>query len=326
MGWVGLVLGHLTPMLHRLLAVLGFASTRLDALLRPLTRRGSYEISATWLIVVLLLVAAAIPTYAEASRAGPQAVGIDQVSNGSLPGLVSWVRLKGRVVTLRDDRATVAGYAVTSVLISSGQAIMLSSTQPVAARTSITGQAALATGSGHVVESLAPPGLLDGISVSPAGLIQVDDVSPPESAMNWLPVWLALIAALCLAVGWKAGYPVFADLRRRRGARALRSGESVPVGVEAELRRSGRTTALGRGQGRLERDASSDHQLALRLPGAANVVAIRHDMWTAVHVGTLYTVCGAIPALQVRSFALHGAITFERSADRDRAAAVLLDD
>lgn len=326
MGRRTLVLGNLTSMLHRVLAVLGFASARVDVALRPLTRRLGDELSATWLVVVLLLIGAAIPTYAEASRVGPQTVSVDQIANGSLSGLVSWVRIRGRVVTLRDERATVAGYAVTSVLISSGQAIMLSSSQPIAGRTSITGQATLAAGSGHLIQSLAPPGVLDGVRVSPSGLVQVDDVSQPESTVNWVPVWLALIAALCLAIGWKTGYPVFADLHRRRGARSLRSGESVPVGVEVELRRSGRITALDQGQARLERDPHSDHQLALWLPGAESGVALRHDMWTAVHVGTLYTIARAIPALQVRSFAMYGSITFNRSDDRDRAAAVLLDD
>jgi len=312
--------------LHRGLALLGFASTRLDSATRPVTRRLGPEVSASWLVVGLLLVAAAVPTYAEASRVSPQGASIEQVSNGSLSAAVNWVRLDGRVVTLRDERARVAGYAVTSVLISSGQAIMLSSSQPVAGRTSITGRAMLAPGSGDLVRSLAPPGLLDGVHVSPAGFVQVDEVALPASTINWLPVWLALIVALALAVGAKTGYPVFAELRRRRAARALRSGESVAVGVEVELRRSGVITTVARGRARLEHDPQGDRQLVLRLPGAAADVAVSRDMWTAVHVGTLSTVRGSVPALQVRSFALYGSITFSRGEDRDRAAAVVLDD
>jgi len=312
--------------LHRGLALLGFASTRLDSATRLVTRRLGPEVSASWLVVGLLLVAAAVPTYAEASRVSPQGASIEQVSNGSLSAAVNWVRLDGRVLTLRDDRARVAGYAVTSVLISSGQAIMLSSSQPVAGRTSITGRAMLAPGSGDLVSSLAPPGLLDGVRVSPAGFVQVDDVQPAASTINWLPVWLALLVALALAIGAIAGYPTFAELRRRRSARALRPGESVAVGVEVELRRSGMLTRVAQGQARLERDARGDHALALLLPGAAAGVAVRRDMWTAVQVGTLSTVQGWVPALQVRSFVLYGTITFSRAEDRDRAAAILLDD
>ena len=313
-------------MLHRALAILGFASMRLDGALRPLTRRLGPEVSASWLVVALLLAAAAVPTYAEAARVSPQGASIEQVSSGSLSAAVNWVRLDGRVVTLRDDRARVAGYAVTSVLINSGQAIMLSSSQPVAGRPSITGRAMLAPGSGDLVRSLAPPGLLDGVRVSPAGFVQVDDVQPPASTINWLPVWLALLVALALAIGAMAGYPIFAELRRQRAARALRAGESVAVGVQVELRRSGVVTRVEQGQARLERDPGGDHALALRLPGSAAGVAVRRDMWTAVQVGTLSTVQGWMPALQVRSFALYGTITFNRGEDRDRAAAILLDD
>jgi hypothetical protein len=313
-------------MLHRLLALLGFVAIRIDGWLRaPLARLG-IRISGIWLIALVLLVAAAIPTYLEATRRSPQGVDIDQITQRSLSALTSWVRLEGRVVTLDDNRQAQAQYGVTSVLIDGDKAIMLSSSQPVEDREEITGQAANAPGAGDRVRSLAPPGLLDGIQVSPNGLVLVDDVPPPPSTTPWWAVYTALIVAGLLVIGLLVGYPVFGASRRSSRAPVLDSGERVPVGVSAELRRSGRTTSLPIGGAQLDR-GERPGELVVHIPEAvdapAHEVPIRPDMWTSVSTGSLYTVSAAVPAFQVRSFALHGIVSFSSALDRDRAAAVL---
>jgi hypothetical protein len=315
-------------MIHRLLALLGFVATRIDGWLRaPLARLG-IRISGIWLIALVLLVAAAIPTYFEATRRSPQGVGIDQITQRSLSALTSWVRLDGRVVTLDDNRTAQAQYGVTSVLIEGDKAIMLSSSQPVEDRDEITGQAANAPGAGDRIRSLAPPGLLDGIQVSPNGLVLVDDVPPPPSTTPWWAVYTALIVAGLLVIGLLVGYPVFGASRRSSRSRALGSGERVPVGVSAELRRSGRTTSLPIGGAQLDR-GERPGELVVHIPEAvdapAHEVPIHGDMWTSVTTGSLYTVSSAVPAFQVRSFALHGIVSFSSALDRDRAAAVLTD-
>lgn len=312
-------------MLHRLLALLGYLAARVDALTSPLLRGLRLRISGVWLLVALLLIGAAVPTFIEAARRSPQGVTIDQITNRSLSALTSWVRLEGEVVTLRDDRATSAGYAVTSVLIADGKAIALHSSVPVDGRPSITGQAANSPRIGQQISELAPPGLLDGIEVSPNGLLLVDDVPPPESATPWWLVYLASAVAAALIVGRVVGYPVFGATPPRR-AEALRAGESLPVGVEGELRRTGRTSAVPFGAARV---SAGDERGELRLQIAptervpAHEVRLRRDMWTSLTPGRLYTVGEAMPALQVRSFALHGTISFGSVADRDRSAALL---
>lgn len=312
-------------MFYRLLAVLGFVAARLGSWLKaPLARLGIH-FSGVWLVVLLLLIAAAIPTYLEASRVSPQGVSIDQITQRSLSALTSWVRLEGRVVTLEDNRSAQAQYGVTSVLIDGGKAIMLSSSEPVENREDITGQAANAPGAGDRLRSLAPPGLLDGVEVSPNGLVLVDDVPPPPSTTPWWLVYADLIVAAALVVGVVVGYPVFGETRPRSAA-PLSGAESVPVGVSAELRRSGRTTSLPIGGASLGAGAAPA-SLLLHIPDSvdapAHEVPIHRDMWTSVRTGSEYTASGSVPALEVRSFALHGIVSFASAADRDRAAAVL---
>jgi hypothetical protein len=312
-------------MLHRLLALLGYLAARVDALTSPLLRALRLRISGVWLLVALLLVGAAVPSFMEAARRSPQGVTIDQITNRGLSALTSWVRLEGEVVTLRDDRATSAGYAVTSVLIADGKAIALHSSAPVERRSSITGQAANSPGIGQQIRELAPPGLLDGIEVSPNGLVLVDDVPPPESATPWWLVYLGLVVAAGLVVGRLVGYPVF-GATSQRPAGALRAGESVPVGVEGELRRTGRASAVPFGAARV---SAGDQRGELRLQIAPtehvpeHELRLRRDMWTSFTPGRLYTIGEAMPALRVRSFALHGTISFGSVSDRDRSAALL---
>jgi hypothetical protein len=312
-------------MIHRFLALLGFATAQINARLRgPLARLGVH-VGGVWLMVVLLLIVAAVPTYLEASKVSPQGVSIDQITQRSLSALTSWVRLEGRVVTLSDNRSSQAQYGVTSVLIRDGKAIMLSSSQPVENRNDITGQAANAPGAGDRIRSLAPPGLLDGIDVSPNGLVLVDDVPPPPSTTPWWLVYADLAIAAGLVVGSAVGYPVFGAIGRRRRP-PLASGEQVPVGVAAELRRSGRTATLPLGAASVGRGETAA-TLLLKIPDSidapAHDVSIHRDMWTSARAGSQHTVGASAPALEVRSFALHGVVTFASADDRDRAAAVL---
>jgi hypothetical protein len=312
-------------MIHRFLALLGFAATRINAWLRaPLARLG-LQLAGVWLVVLVLLIAAAIPSYFEAAKVSPQGVSIDQITQRSLSALTSWVRLEGKVVTLNDNRSAQAQYGVTSVLIRDGKAIMLSSSQPVEQRDDITGQAVNAPGSGDRIRSLASPGLLDGIGVSPNGLVLVDDVPPPPSTTPWWLIYADLALAAGLVIGTVVGYPVFGAARPRRVA-PLRATEELPVGVVAELRRSGRTTSLPLGGASLGR-GDTPATLLLKIPAAieaaAHDVNIHRDMWTFARAGTEYTVGGSVPALEVRSFALHGIVSFASADDRDRAAAVL---
>ena len=313
-------------MIHRVLALLGYLAASVDALLRPLLARFGIRISGVWLVALLLLLAAAVPTYFEAIRVSPQGVSIDQITDRSLSALTSWVRLDGRVVTVRDARSTTAGNSVTSVLIDAqGNGIMLNSKEPVDGRKNITGQAANSPGAGDILRGMAPPGLLDGVDVSPNGLVLVDDVPPPESTTPWWLIYALLILAAALIGGLLIGYPVFGP-ERPRSRQPLASGKTVRVGVDAELRRSGRTTTLGIGEARIGR-GETPGELLLAIPEAvaapAHEVPIRRDMWTSVTIGSLHTVGRAVPAFQVRSFALHGIVSFASSAERDQAAAVL---
>ncbi len=315
-------------MLHRLLAFLGLAAARIDGWLRPPLRRVGIHVSGVWLVVALLLLGAAVPTYFEAVRVSPQGVGIDQITNRSLSALTSWVRLEGRVATVRDERSATAGNSVTSVLIDDQhRGIMLSSTMPVEGRKVITGQAANSPRAGDTLRSWAPPGLLDGVEVSPNGLVIVDDVPPAPSTTPWWIIYAAVIVAAALVIGLAVGYPVFGiDRPRTQGLRPLSGGQTVPVGLDAELRRSGRKTELGIGRARIG-SGRQPGELLLAIPQAvdapAHDVRIRRDMWTSVSIGRLYSVRGGVPAFQVRSFALHGIVSFASVAERDRAAGVL---
>jgi len=216
-------------MIHRVLALLGYLAARVDALLRPLLARFGIRISGVWLVALLLLLAAAVPTYFEAIRVSPQGVSIDQITDRSLSALTSWVRLDGRVVTVRDARGTTAGNSVTSVLIDAqGNGIMLNSKEPVDGRKNITGQAANSPGAGDILRGMAPPGLLDGVDVSPNGLVLVDDVPPPESTTPWWLIYALLILAAALIGGLLIGYPVFGP-ERPRSRQPLASGKTVRV-------------------------------------------------------------------------------------------------
>ncbi len=312
-------------MLHRFLALLGFAAARIDEWLRPVMTRIGLHASGVWAVVLLLLVAAAVPAFGEASRVSPQEVRVPELESG-LSALVTSVRVRGRVVTLRDDRTSQAGYAVTSVLLDGeGHALLLGSRRPIEDRRSVTGAPERVPGSGDVVRRLAPAGLLDGVRVAENVQVLVDDVPFPESTMNWLPVWLCVILCAGLLIGRRVGYPVFAAARRTPSVTPLRDGEWLPVRVHGELKRTGRVLTIAPEHARLGRSPQGRVELLLETDadGRRETFAIRRDMWSSVTRGTLSWARGSRPALQVRSFVLHGTIELGSGEARDRASAVL---
>jgi hypothetical protein len=304
-----------------ILAAIPYLVMQLDRGIRRVVGFGG-----VWLVVVLLLVAAAIPASIEASERQPIGQRVDDLRDG-VSSLSGWVRMSGQITTLTSPDAVAAGQDVRSILVEeSGDAILLTSNRELDDLAEITGQVSNSANAGNTARRIGGPRFPEGeIEVIDHYVITVDDPIVPAERQTWAPVWVALGVAGVLVVGLWAGYPLV-WLRRNAplpdGARPLDIGESIEVRPIEPEEETG--TGLRAKWGRLERvprERDTDPYFILHDPEEARPVQFRRHRWSRATPGRLWTVRDGMPVVHLHDWGLEVVLGLRSEADRDRLLA-----
>lgn len=283
-----------------------------------------------WALLGLLAMGGAAPLVVAFVQPQPQDATVAELADGSVEQPEGWVRLRGRVVALSESPTGGLGeYGLLVDAVDPLRAVVLLS-DAAPAETDIT----MVTG--HLLPALVAVKEQLPIEATVAGapprvvadrLVSLDPTPYPERAVLWPVAAAALLLAAVLAIGLRAGYPVFRPTHEVDVlSQPLAPGERLPAAV------SGR---VGIHIHPLE-DPAEAMLLVGRGPRGGILIAqlLPHDGpapppvqigggWTSGRVGYVYTVEETVPALQVRSDRADAIILFARVGERDRAAALV---
>jgi hypothetical protein len=256
----------------------------------------------TWAVVVGLLLLSAVPIAFVGSSPRPTDLTFEDVSQDHIPAMTKWVRLEGE---LRQTGADGSLYELHDSHDDAKYVIVVTDASLPPGHTMVTGRISpLLASTGNV------------------GTIDADDPAVPRVDE---PIWLYLtpgVAAILIAVGIRAGYPV---IRRERGlgdrSQRLAPGESVAV------RWSGRI-----GSDTVARFAPEPGSLAvatepdlahLSLTTGDAVRTIRMRRPASAQRVRLCRVAGREPGLEIHGQNADLVLAFDDRATRDRLAANL---
>lgn len=309
-----------------LLASVPFLALQVDRGVRALLRgHGGVP-----LVVVLLVAGAGVPLAIEGSRQQPISETVDGLRDG-VSSLSSWVRMRGRIVTLTSPQNVAAGQHVQSLLIEgSGDAILLSSDRPLDDLDEVTGRIANSARADEVARSVGGPRMPDQeLDIIDRYLLTVDDPIVPQQDRDWTLVWLMLGTAGALAVGRAVGYPVLRIGPRPvpAAARPLAIGESLAVrAMEPENETGLRLVAPRARLERLRRDRDDDPYFALRVAGRDRPLLFRRHRWSTAAAGRLWALAETAPVVELRDWGIEVLLVPDRGADQDRVLASFLAD
>jgi hypothetical protein len=303
-------------MLTRIRVWLGWFAYRVDRWLRraPGPLRGPDQ--RLWIVVALLLVLAAVPVALTLRDRQPQEVSISQIAAGDVsPG--DWIRLDGDVLAL----------PVVADVVPPNHWTLQDPNDPrlsviLRADGDLSGGRQMVTG---VIEESELP-VEAGVGSVADRIVALDATPSPRRIPNpllWLP---PLLLALALAAGSRIGYPIFdpggelnviarglaadesmrARVIGRIGERWLNLGDRQLASISVEERPAGRRILLS---------------LIERGPRATPYVLGEPSVEGTV--GYVHAREGSVPAILVLRPDLEVILLFDRTADRDRLAAMM---
>jgi len=300
---------------------------QLDRGIRRVIRFGG-----VWVVVSVLLLAAAIPASIEASERQPLGQRVDDLRDG-FSALSGWVRMTGEITTLTSPTAVAGGQQVQSLLVEpSGDAILLLANRELDELTEITGQVSNSANAADTARRVGGPRFPVGdLEVIDRYVITVDDPIVPADRQTWAPVWVALGVAAVLVVGRRVGYPVVRlrpDAPPPAGPRPLAVGEPMDVRPLEPQEETGPSLAAPWGRlERVPRHRHTDPYFELRIPGQERPIQFRRHRWSRATPGTLWTIRERVPVVHLHDWGIEVVLALRSEADRDRLlASFALDD
>ena len=283
------------------------------------------------LIALILLGAAALPIVAPLVDPQPEHVTVQQVFDGSTTNPEGWIRLRGRVVTLRQspigERGSFAllldaDNPLRAIVVRSGARL------PEADVATLTGLLSPATVT--VEEELPLEARMAGTPprIVPDRIVGLDPVAKPERSIPWLLAIPPVVLAGVILLGVGAGYPVFratTEIDVLTGPLAV--GERVPTAYGGRIGPNQRPMTDPGGALLLVRRGPNGNFLTAQPladgGGVAPAPVLIGGSWTSGRIGAVHTVTETVPALQVRSELVDATFLFARNTERDRVAALV---
>ena len=315
---------HHSTVIGRALAACGWLSWQVGR------RFGSRRAVALGLAGVLLVLAA-LPIVIPMLDPQPQDVTVQQIMDGGVTESTGWVRLRGRIVPLTESPTGRRG----------AYALFVDKANPlraIAVRADARSRPATFTViTGHVVEETvlveeelpleatvfgAPP------QIAVDRLVELDAVAKSER-VTWGPLSIApLVLATVLVIGAVVGYPIFRPTSEVDVlSTPLGPGERLPAAWGGRLGPHTRDLAdPGAGLLVVRQGPKGSVLTAQPLPddaGPAPQPVPIGGGWSSGRVGWVYTAREAVPALTVRTDAIHATFLFARTGERDRVAALI---
>jgi hypothetical protein len=314
----------------RILATCGWLAWQLGRPFRatPLRRLRSAPVV---LIALLLLGLAAAPIVVPLLDPQPEDATVQQIFDGTTTHPQGWIRLRGRLVPLR--QSPTGGRGEYGLLIDADnplRSVVVEGRQRLDATesTMLTG---FVTDDAVVVEEELPvEATMAGTPprIVPNAVVELDPVPKPERSVPWpLAIPPAILAVVVLA-GVRAGYPIF---RPTSDIDVLVSplgvGERVPSAYGGRIGPNERSLADPGGALLLVRRGLNGSLLTAQPladdGGVAPAPVPIGGSWTSGRVGAVHTLTETVPALEVRSELVDATFLFARSAERDRVAALV---
>jgi hypothetical protein len=316
----------------RILATCGWLAWQLGRPFRatPLRRLRSAPVA---LIALILLGAAAVPIVAPLLDPQPEDVTVQQVFDGATTHPDGWIRLHGRVVTLRQSPTGEGGsFALLVDADNPLRAIVLRGEErpPDADLAMLTGLLTPATSTVTVEEELPDEARVAGTPprIVADQVVQVDPVAKPERSVPWPLAIPPVILAGIILLGVRAGYPVFrptTEIDVLAGPLAV--GERVPTAYGGRIGPNQRPMTDPGGALLLVRRGPTGNFLTAQPladdGGVAPAPVLIGGSWTSGRIGAVHTVTETVPALEVRSELVDATFLFARNAERDRVAALV---
>ena len=299
----------------------------------PLRR---FHRAAVLVFALLLAVAAVLPILLPQLDPQPETVGVQDIFDGQAGGPGAWIRLRGRTFEIPDPPSTRPGpYVLVVDADRPLRAIVGRATVTVPDRDPADVEATDLTGRLAAMEVTAPDDLPIEATVAgtaprivPDLIVELDPVPKPVRATWWPLAIPPALLALMLAIGARAGYPVFRPTRDIDVLTApLAPGERLPAAYGGHVGPNHRELADPGAALLLVRPGPKGNLLMAQPLGddggpAPTPVTIGGG-WTAGRIGDLHTVAETVPALVVRSELVNATFLFARAAERDRVAALI---
>lgn len=304
-----------------LLAAIPLAVKQLDRGVRHVL----HGFGGIWLLIVLVLVSASVPLSMEGSRQQPISETVDGLRDG-VSSLSSWVRMRGRIVTLTSPQTLAAGRAVQSLLIEpSGDAILMTSQRTIDHLDEVTGRVSNSANADRTARLIGGPRVPDEqLEIVDRYVLTVDDPIVPQQDRDWTLVWLLVLTAGLLLVGRLVGYPVIRIRRERQvpDARPLAVGETIGLRVvEPEREPSARLAAPRAQLRRLARKVADDPYFSLTIDDRTRPLLFRRHRWSSAYPGTIWTVRERFPAIHLRDWGIEVLLALDTEADQGRVIA-----
>jgi hypothetical protein len=307
---------HDGPMLTGIRVWLGWLAYRVDRWLRrpPGPLRGPDQ--RLWLVVVVLLAAAAVPVVLTLREPQPREVSVAQIAGGEAQ-IGAWIRLEGEVLALPVVQDVLpAGYWTLQDRDDPGRSIMLRPDGDLA------GGRQMVTGT--LEQSDLPEAA--GLGLLPGRIVALDATPSPRQVPNpllWAP---PLLLAVLLVAGSRIGYPIFEPGGELNVlARGLAANEAVAARVIGRI--GDRWLNLGDRQSAsvsVEEPAGGRRVLLTLIGrGGRSAPQILGEPALEGVVGYLHSREGSLPAILVLRTDLEVILLFERTPDRDRLAAMM---
>jgi hypothetical protein len=259
---------------------------------------------ARWSIVAGLLLLSAIPISFVGSSPRPTDLTFDDVRQGHIPAMTTWVRLEGDLRATENSGGTL--YELHDSRDDARYVIVIAADGPLP-----TGQT---TVTGRISPNITTTGNVGTIDADVPAVPPVDE-----------PIWLYLtpgVIAIVIAIGIRAGYPV---VRRERGPgdRSHRLAPGEPVAVRWSGRIASESVArVAPRRGVLEVATEPDlSYLSLTTGDVPRTIRMRRPA-SAQRVRVCW-VRRREPGLEVHSQNADLVLAFDDHATRDRLAATL---
>jgi hypothetical protein len=317
-------------MTGRILATCGWLAWQIGRPFRatPLRRLRSGPVV---FIALALLGVAAVPIVMPLLDPQPEDVTVQQILDHATTHPDGWIRLRGKVVPLRDSPTGERGsFALLLDADNPLRAVVVEGEDPLEGteRTQVSGVLAPAT---VAVEEEVP------ISATTAGtpprvvsdqMIGLDPAVKPERSVPWPLAIPPALLALVILVGVRAGYPIFRPTTEIDVlVSPLGVGERVPSAYGGRIGPNERPLTDPGGALLLVRRGPKGSLLTAQPLSDDGSVAPAPvtigGSWTSGRVGAVHTVTETVPALEVRSELVNATFLFARNAERDRVAALV---
>ena len=283
------------------------------------------------LIALILTGAAAVPIVAPLLDPQPEDVTVQQIFDGTTTHAEGWIRLRGRVVALRQSPTGERGsFALLVDTDNPLRAIALRGQEPPreADVAELTGFLTPATVT--VEEELPDEARMAGTPprIVPDQIVGLDSVAKPQRSIPWPLAIPPVILAIVILLGVRAGYPVFrATTEIDVLAGPLAVGERVPTAYGGRIGPNERPlTDPGGALLLVRRGPNGNFLTAQPLTDDGSVApgpVLIGGSWTSGRIGAVHTVTETVPALEVRSELVDATFLFARNTERDRVAALV---